>query len=996
MRHFGLKLLVLIFALPFAVLPATKPGTGIVKHLPLDGIAGVVLKNRTNSQYLPGCVIIKMMPQTTTSLSKSALGVASVDKILTRALGVSTARLYPTAASTSKPGEVDLSLLYVASYSSPNDPFTLSEELSKLPEVQYAEPWFIYPLADRAFAPNDSLYSLQWALKQVSASSAWDITQGDSTIVVGIVDSGVEWTHPDLAANIWINPGERGFDALQRDKRSNGTDDDGNAYVDDWHGWDLVGAHYGTYDPASTVGDNDPSPTASNNDHGTHVAGIIAAVTNNLSGVASLAPKCRILPVKVSADDDFRGGGSAYILAGYPGIKYAVDMGAKIINCSWGGSGGSQAEQDIIDYATQHGALVVAAAGNDNANTFFSPADYRGVLAVAATDQNDVRAYFSNYGENVDVCAPGVAIWSTLYPHTYASLSGTSMASPLAAALAALVRTRFPNYNGLQVGEQVRVTCDNIDAVNKGYAGQLGRGRINALRALTVSNLPSVRLQSYAINDFPGGNGNGVAEPAETLNVVCSFKNYLAPTSAGAVVGLTSDSPYLTIVNGAFPLAALNTLDTVSNKTAPFRVYVNPSVPPSQAVHLILTVNDGSYSDQQAVSLLLNPTFATENVNSIQLTLTNDGRLGFFDFPDNKLGKGFIFSGINHLFEGGLIIGTSSTKVVDVVRNETGVQDQDFTSRNFFSLKSPGIVSDQDGSTMFSDSGAVAANILGVQIKMQSFAYSDPTDSRYVILQYDVTNTSSVAISNLYAGLFLDWDIGDQNQTEVAQNYSLYDATRSLGYAFSGMPQGRREYLGVRALDSAASFRSLVNTPTIDLSRAAKWDWLSGGFNATIAGPADIHQVISSGPYSINPGATRRIGFALVAGDSSLSNIQQNADAAKAKWLAISKIVGIANDAPGIPSTYNLFQNYPNPFNPSTAISFQLSAVSVVSLKVYDVLGREIVTLVNGQRQPGTYTVHWDASSFPSGVYLYRLRADDVSLGSSRSFIETRKMLFMK
>ncbi len=792
------------------------------------------------------------MPQTVTSLSKSTFGVASVDRILSQALGISTARLFPAATSTQAAGAVDLSFMYVASYSTPNDPFTLAEQLSKLPEVQYAEPWFIYPLAERTFTPNDSLYSLQWALKQVNAPTAWDITQGDSIVVVAVVDSGVEWSHPDLAANIWINPGESGFDALHRDKRSNGVDDDGNGYIDDWHGWDFVGAHYATYDPATTVGDNDPSPTGSNNDHGTHVAGIIAAVTDNRIGVASLAAKCRILPVKVTADDDTRSGGSAYILAGYPGIKYAVDMGAKIINCSWGGDGGAQAEQDIIDYATQHGALVVAAAGNESSNAFFTPAGYRGVLGVGATDQNDVFASFSNYGEDVDVCAPGVNILSTFITvqsgtsqilNTYAYLSGTSMASPLTAALAALVKTKFPTYTSLQVGEQVRVTCDNIDGINPAYAGQMGRGRIDALRALTVTNLPSVRLQSYAINDFPGGNGNGVAEPAETLNVVCSFRNYLAPTSAGAIVSLATDSPYLTVVKGTFPLAVLNTLDSISNKAAPFRVYVSPHVPPSQSVHLLLTINDGSFSDLQSVSLLLNPTFATQNVNSIELTLTNDGRLGFYDFPNNALGSGFVFNGVNDLFEGGLIVGTSATKLVDVVRNDVGVQDTDFVSRTFYTLTSPGVVSDQDGATTFSDSGAAPANKLGIKIKMQSFAFSDPVDSKYIILQYDLTNTSSTTISNLYAGLFMDWDIGDPTQ-----NYSLYDAKRSLGYAFTVAPPAQREYVGVRALDSAASFRSLVNTASIDLSRAAKWDWISGGFNATTAGPADIHHVISSGP----------------------------------------------------------------------------------------------------------------------------------------------------
>jgi subtilisin family serine protease len=149
--------------------------------------------------------------------------------------------MFPAAPAALRPNDVDLSSMYTVSYTSPNDPFTLAEELSKLPEVQYAEPWFIYPLARRTFTPNDSLYELQWSLDKIGAPAAWEITKGDSTIVIAIVDSGVEWTHPDLAANIWTNPGESGLDAQGRDKRTNGIDDDENGYVDDWHGWDLVG-----------------------------------------------------------------------------------------------------------------------------------------------------------------------------------------------------------------------------------------------------------------------------------------------------------------------------------------------------------------------------------------------------------------------------------------------------------------------------------------------------------------------------------------------------------------------------------------------------------------------------------------------------------------------------------------------------------------------------------------------------------------------------------
>lgn len=986
MRLLTLKLLVMFLVLTGLVLGGVKQGSVVVKHLPLDGVPGVVMKNRENSRYLPNRVIVKLMPKTPTSLSKSVFGVESIDRVLSHALGVDHAQMFAAATAPQKPGDVDLTLFYTVTYSSPNDPFSLAEELSKLPDVQYAEPWFIQTLAERTFTPNDSLYVFQWSLKQINAPAAWDITLGDSTVVVAIVDSGVELDHPDLQANIWTNPGETGLDAQGHDKRSNNIDDDGDGYVDDWRGWDLVGAQWETYDPAVTKGDNDPSPKGPNNNHGTHVAGIVAAVTNNLSGVASLASKCRILAIKTTADDDFRGSGDAYVLAGYQGIVYAVTMGAKIINCSWGGAGGAQTEQDIIDYATQHGSLVVGAAGNESSSSFFSPADYRGALSVASTNINDRLSYYSNYGTNIDVCAPGENIESTLYPHTYATLSGTSMASPLAAALAALVKGRFPAYTNLQVGEQVRVTCDNIDAQNTAFVGSLGHGRINAFRALTVTDLPSVRLQSFVIRDSPGGNGNGVAQPAETLSVVCSFKNYLAQTSPSALIVMTSDSPYLVVTQPRFPIGALGTLDSTSNKSGPFRVYVQTSVPPSFEGHLQLTFSDGEFTDTQVITFLVNPTFATHDVNDIQLTVTNNGRLGFYDFPDNALGSGFVFHGVNHLFEGGLMLGTSSTRLVDVVRNVAGGQDEDFTSGGFFTLKTPGVTSDQDGFTVFGDSSASAVNKIGVQVKMHSYAYSDPADSKYIILQYDIQNTSSTgSITNLYAGIFLDWDIGN-TPDEVGSNYSRYDAARSLGYAFSGLPGGRREYLGIRALDSAASFRSMVNDGSLDVSRAAKWDWLTGGFAASSSGPSDIHHAISSGPYAIAPGASRTVSFALVAGDSSLANLQQSADAAKAKWKRLT--VGIADNGTSMPLAYELRQNYPNPFNPSTVISYQLSAAGFVTLKVFDVLGREVATLVNEVHQPGAYTVRWNASQYPSGVYFYRLEAGD--------FRATRKLIVLK
>jgi hypothetical protein len=405
---------------------------------------------------------------------------------------------------------------------------------------------------------------------------------------------------------------------------------------------------------------------------------------------------------------------------------------------------------------------------------------------------------------------------------------------------------------------------------------------------------------------------------------------------------------------------------------------------------------DGLFSDVQYIKFLVNPTYATHNVNALELTLTNNGRIGFYDFPDNLLGKGLIFNGENFLFEGGLIVGTSATQIDDVVRDETqATQNADFGSRGFYTLQMPGEVSDQDGYTAFNDSLPPPVNYrIGLLVTMHSYAFSDPADSKYIILQYSIKNNTRNPLTNLYAGLFLDWDVGNYDF-----NVSNYDFARSLGYCFDAGtgPSTRREYLGVVALDGAAEFRSLVLDST-DFTRPSKWDWISGGFKRTQAGPTDIHQVISSGPYTLSPGATKVVAFALVAGDSSLANIQQNADAAKARWqkMVDNLKVGIEDNIAASPVTYQLTQNYPNPFNPSTTLQFQVPKRSFVSLKVFDVLGRELATLVNEERLAGIYRVTWDASKLPSGVYFYRLRAGDASTSSARGFVETKKMVFAK
>lgn len=938
--------------------------------LPLDHVSGIVLKSRENSEYLSNRVIVKLLPDARINDVISTLEHLSITLVRP---------MFPEPLIRQNHTDVDLSRFYVLTYSSPVDAFSASEELSANQYVHYAEPSFIYPVnVDPEFTPNDPSFASQGGLTRIQASQAWDISQGDTSVVIAIVDSGVEVNHPDLTSNIWRNPGEVGLDNNGNDKRTNGIDDDGNGYVDDWRGWDFAGADYNNIVP-----DNNPSPVGSNTEHGTHVAGIASASTNNGIGVAGTGFKCRLLAIKTSADNDTRGpGGVAYIIAGYEGIAYAAFMGAHVMNCSWGGTGGSQVEQEVINYAIQMGTLVVAAAGNSGTNAAHYPSGYDNVLSVAATNNSDVRASFSNYGPTIDVCAPGVSILSTIYPSTYtSSYSGTSMSSPFAAGTAALVKAANPGYTALQVGEKVRVTSDNIDGINPSYAGQLGKGRINAFRALTV-NSPAVRARAMVVRDSTGGNNNGNPEPNEIIDVSFTFQNYLTATS-NAVATLTTTATGLTVIAGTYNIGVIGTLDTVRNTAAPFRIQLSGTVAQGLLATLRLTVTDGTYSDFQLFTVVINPTYQNHNVNQVTTTMTNNGRIGYNNFPTNTQGVGFIYPtpGSNHLFEGGIILGTSATRVVSNIRNPGGTQDADFLGRGIYQLQSPGIISSQDGATAYSDSSAPLANRVGVMVNQYSYAFSTPDHDDYVIVRYDIKNLTATSITNLYLGQFFDWDVAN-----YATNMTGYDAARSLAYTWD-QNTASAPYIGMRALEGAAGVRGLINVSGLVLDRAAKWGWISGGSSQATLGPGDMHNVISSGPYTIAPGATQMVGFALLGG-ANLADLQQNADNARAKWLEILPLVSVRDDNAGIPAVFALEQNYPNPFNPTTVVKYHLPNNERVQLRIFDMLGREVALLVDENQTAGVYSVEFDASGLSSGVYYYQIKAGE--------FSSTKSMMVLK
>jgi serine protease len=930
----------------------------------------------TDKDYMPGTVIFKLKESNRNFAGVNSISNSNIEAAFSAIGATAPAKIFadafkPSVESINGEKTSDLSLIYVVKYNSGRSIEEAVNEIYATGEVEYAQPKYIQKVA---FTPNDPSLAQQYYINRIQAIAGWDVQQGDTNVVIGIVDSGIDWDHPDLAANIKINYADP----------INGADDDGDGFVDNYRGWDFAGADY-----TNIVADNDPMIMGSNNNHGSHVAGDASAVTNNGVGVAGAGFKCKLMGIKSSADNDTRGpGGQGYIITGYEGIRYAADRGCAVINCSWGGGGGGQFEQDVITYATVNkNALVVCAAGNESSSGSFYPASYKYVLSVASTNSSDVRSSFSNYGNNIDICAPGSSIYSTLWNNSYATFDGTSMASPIAAGVCAIVKSQFPTYTAMQVGEKVRVNCDNIDAQNPSYIGALGKGRVNMFKALTV-NSPSVRLISTEVTD---GNNN-VPQPNDTLNIVGTFRNYLQATS-NAAVAITTASTAVTLLNGNSTLGSIQTLASATNGSTPFRVRVNSNAPANSIVSFKVTYTDGTYSDFEYFSVVINPSYFNMDANKIATTINSRGNFGYNDYSNNTQGIGFKYNNqANLLFEGGLICATSASKVSDVVRGSNqAVQNTDFTNIIPFQLTQPGVISNQDGSAKYNDNGAGVSKI-GIEISFNSFAFSNEADEDYVIMRYKVKNTNASEITGFYAGLFGDWDLGDQGNLNKVD----YDPANRLGYIWR-TDNNPSTYAGMSLLSATnVSYWAIDNDNTIagnpwgiydGFTDQEKYQSLSSGLGRTQAGGTsgrDVANVLGSGPYNIPANGEITIAFALIAGNN-LSDLQANAVAARNKY---NSLVGITNYNSELPSDFSLSQNYPNPFNPSTNIKFSIANPGLTSLKIYNTLGKEVASLVNEYLQAGSYDADWNASGNSSGVYFYRLQAN--------GFVQTKRMLLIK
>ncbi|HEX8073015.1 MAG TPA: S8 family serine peptidase [Pyrinomonadaceae bacterium] len=396
----------------------------------------------------------------------------------------------------------------------------------RLPGVVAAQPNFVYQLADTT--PNDPRFAEQYGPLKIQAPLAWDTTTGSASVVVAVVDTGVLYTHADLAANMWRNPGETGTDAQGHDKATNGVDDDADGYADDVYGLDTA--------------NNDADPR-DDHGHGTHVAGIVGAVGNNGAGVAGVNWTVRLMALKIFNQSGIGSSATAIGALQYVLMMKRRGVDVRVTNNSWGGAPEAPAYDAALraafDALGAAGVLNVCAAGNNGANndtTPFYPAGYdvAALLSVAASDSSDNRAGFSSYGATtVDLAAPGVNILSTVLSGGYGNLSGTSMASPMAAGAAALLAARDPSLSPLSLKASLMNAADVLPQWT-GFVRT--NGRLNVARALQTSVVCTYNVTPTSASfNASGGAGNSISVTAP----------------AGCDWVARTNAPWLTLNSGA-------------------------------------------------------------------------------------------------------------------------------------------------------------------------------------------------------------------------------------------------------------------------------------------------------------------------------------------------------------------------------------------------------------------------------------------------------------
>ncbi len=562
------------------------------KNSPLADIA---------SEITPGELIIRLTPDAASDVER--LQANAPISVLHVQHGVESLHpLFPYLARPSLNPNLKRTYLLRFAPDAPLEDIKVVYEQSPLIEV--VEYNYLRPTLADPILPNDPMYPDQWNLPLMKVPQAWAIEKGDRNVVIAIIDSGIDYRHDDLAPKAWINPGE---------VPENGLDDDGNGYVDDVYGWDFTDAPNLQAEGDYLEGDNEPIDERG---HGTHVAGIAGAMPDNGIGVAGVAWECPLMAIRAGLSL----GGSSRLQDddSAAAIVYAVDNGARVVNMSWGSERRSFVIQDAINYAYARGAVLVAAAGNSQKPAAIFPAAYRKVIAVASTEQNQQRFYQSNFGASIDLGAPGNVILSTQINNRYRLLTGTSMASPHVAGVAALILAKRPALTHEEVRQILISTADPVyqedsDVLDEKF---VGAGTVNAERALLASGALQARILA------PETNSSG-ADSITVVGTAGGYKFHSWQLSYGASTVPTEFTPFTQSASAQKIGETLAVWDTTTVPEGIYTVRLTVTAADGQQVHdqVVLSVDR---TPPQIISLTATNTLYGERPLTIFTWATDD------------------------------------------------------------------------------------------------------------------------------------------------------------------------------------------------------------------------------------------------------------------------------------------------------------------------------------------------------------------------------------
>ena len=555
----------------------------------------------TLSEVTPGELLIRLTPDAAADLERLQANAP----ISALHLQHKVESLHPVFSYIARPSlNPNLKRTYLLRFA-PDAPLEdLRAVYEQSPLVEAVEYNYLRPTLADPVIPNDPMYPEQWSLPLMRLPQAWAIEKGDRNVVIAIIDSGIDYRHEDLAPKAWINPGEIS---------DNGLDDDGNGYIDDVYGWDFTDAPNLQAEGDYLEGDNEPIDESG---HGTHVAGIAGAMPDNGIGIAGVAWECPLMAIRAGLSL----GGSSRLQDddSAAAIVYAVDNGAKVVNMSWGSERRSFVIQDAIDYAHTRGAVLVAAAGNSQKPTAIFPAAYRKVIAVASTEQNQQRFYQSNFGASVDIGAPGNVILSTQIDNRYRLLTGTSMASPHVAGLAAFLLAKRPALTHEEVRHILISTADPVyqedsDALDEKF---VGAGTVNAERALFASGVLQARILAPETN-------SGGADSITIIGTAGGYKFHTWQLSYGASTVPTQFTPFTQSSSIQKIGETLTVWDTTTVPEGIYTVRLTATATDGQQVHdqVVLSVDR---TPPQIISLTATDTLYGERPLTVFTWATDD------------------------------------------------------------------------------------------------------------------------------------------------------------------------------------------------------------------------------------------------------------------------------------------------------------------------------------------------------------------------------------